>query len=214
MWNVDTEHLIAIFSGHRDQVIAVDFANTGNAFISAGMDHNLEVWVFPQELKDKIDESQKSQSQFKPMIITEASLKTRDIHRQYIDGVCWFGDSFLSKSVENEIVWWKFVDLVGKNGVVEKKAKKMKSFEVENCEIWYVRFEINVQKDLMAVGDTAGNINMWNLRSGPISDIKRMIIPAPNNLQLPIRMISFSLDGKIMIACSDGGKLLRFDKAQ
>ncbi|CRK92403.1 CLUMA_CG005964, isoform A [Clunio marinus] len=61
LWNVKTDICVAIFggvSGHRDEVLAIDFDVQGKHVVSGGMDHNLKIWKLEtDELQTAIDES-------------------------------------------------------------------------------------------------------------------------------------------------------------
>lgn len=219
LWNVYTSVCVAIFAGeiHNSQVLTADFDIDGKHFVSGGMDHNLVLWKLEtEEIKDVMNRSvtHKDGAVFKPIRLYEPNFSTRQIHNNYVDSVCWFGTtSFISRSLNGEIVIWKLE--VGESGFNLKSTKvsmihKLKEEDPENDRIWFVRAQLDHSGSFLAIGDLQGKIHLWDLRAG---EIKKSTVSHPKSTKT-IRMISFSLDGSIMVACSDDGKILRFDKKE
>jgi len=133
LWNVKTEHNIAIFGGvegHRDEVLSADFNMDGTKIISCGMDHSLKMWRMDTDsIQTAIKLSYthvtlKAKKVFPTELCHFPDFSTRDIHRNYVDCCKWFGDFVLSKSCENTIVCWK-------PGLVTQNQTEMKSLEFE-----------------------------------------------------------------------------------
>ena len=140
LWNVRTDHCIAIFGGvegHRDEVLSADFHMDGNYIMSCGMDHSLKLWkINTESLRSAVEQSYKHSLKSKKPFQTELchfpDFSTRDIHRNYVDCCRWFGKFVLSKSCENTIVCWK-------PGPLDKELSEMKTGETK------VRLKLNMK---------------------------------------------------------------------
>jgi len=220
LWNVKTDICVAIFggvSGHRDEVLAIDFDVQGRHIVSGGMDHNLKVWkIDTEEVQTAIKESAtyfdvRRVRSFPTLHIHFADFTTRKIHRNYVDSVKWFGDSFLSKSCENCVVWWKAGNLnePGLN-LNSTTATQIHSFTVDECELWFVRMDLDTTQRYLAVGNSHGKIFCFDLESD--SPNIRPSVMSHHNCKQPIRQIAFSRNSDILVASCDDGKIWRWDK--
>ena len=48
-------------------------------------------------------------------------------------------------------------------------AKLLTEFHAPSCEVWYMRFEVDQQKQLLALGTQTGKILLWDLKAVSVS---------------------------------------------
>jgi len=223
LWNIKTEHNIAIFGGvegHRDEVLSADFNLEGTKIISSGMDHSLKIWKFDtEELQDAIELSYshdtiKTKEAFPTELCHFPDFSTRDIHRNYVDCCRWFGDFILSKSCENKIVCWKpgTLDVDEENDKLnENKSTIIHKLDVKDCEIWFVRFCLDPSEKLLALGNQCGKIFVWDLDVDEPTGIKSVTLQN-NKCVSAIRQTSWSHDAKVLIGVCDDGSIWRWER--
>lgn len=220
LWNIKTEICVAILggvNGHRDEVLAIDFDTMGDHVVSGGMDHNLKIWkLATDEISEVIKNSDtyydvKRVRSFPTLHVHFADYTTRNVHRNYVDSVKWFGNTFLSKSCENSIVWWKPGNLGDKElNLNTNSVSVIHTFDVDDSELWFVRMDVDPSQRFIAVGNSIGKIFLFdmdadtpNLKPSVMSNIKAT---------KPIRQVSFSRNSDILIASCDDGKIWRWDR--
>lgn len=180
LWNIVTQTCVAILGGlegHRDEVLAIDFHLTGSHLVSAGMDHALKIWSLKNiKLATAIRESfsfnfRKSRLPFRTAKDQFPVFTTRNVHRNYVDSVSWYGNCVLSKSCENAIVMWKPGKLDGPiesefqvgTSSNDQTASVLHKFECDDNEIWYIRFGMDESQKVIAVGNQVGVIFLWDI---------------------------------------------------
>lgn len=179
LWNIKTDQCVAIFGGvegHRDEVLSADFHLRGHKIISCGMDHSLKIWSLDKEnIERAIKESysyngSKTDKPFNTVKDHFPSFTTRDIHRNYVDCVRWFGNFVLSKSCENAIVCWKPGKLEDENDIQLQRSYPTDSaptlihkFEYKECDIWFMRFSMDFEQKILALGNQNGRVNVWDV---------------------------------------------------
>ncbi|KXJ07073.1 Polycomb protein eed [Exaiptasia diaphana] len=224
LWNVKTDALIAIFGGvdgHRDEVLSVDFDILGTKLISCGMDHSLKMWNLETDtIKEACNSSYSydantAKKPFKTAHIHYPNFTTRDIHRNYVDCVRWLGDLVLSKSCENCVVCWKpdtkLEEILQKTGNSDHGVEVLHRFDFHQCDIWYMRFSLDYEQRLMAAGNQAGKVFVWDIGFEDPSKARCSTL-THNKCTAAIRQTAFSFDGKILVCVCDDGTVWRWDR--
>lgn len=230
LWNIRTEVCIAIFGGvegHRDEVLSCDFHCTGTKIISCGMDHSLKIWNFTPDVLSAIELSKTfndltTKRSFPTVRKHFPTFSTRDIHRNYVDCVAWYGNFILSKSCEDTIVCWRPGKLESSNDLslpakytTDTTCSIMENFKVKYCDIWFIKFSIDSSMKYMALGTRVGKTYIFDLDSHDHDSkpTEKYILSHPK-CQATIRQTCFSNNANILICSCEDGTIWRWDLSQ
>jgi len=223
LWNVKSKQCVAIFGGvdgHRDQVLSTDFDPAGDQVISCGMDHSLKIWKVDDKLKQVIKDSHSYDSKtakqpFQTELRHFPYFSTREIHTNYVDCVRFWGDFVLSKSIDNFIAIWKPGCLNNEPlKVGETKSTMIHKLEYSNVTHaqWFVRFAMDAQKSVLALGNQKGKIFLWDMDSAHPTLMKPTML-SNTRCTACIRQTSFSRDGNLLICVCDDGSIWRWERS-
>lgn len=114
---------------------------------------------------------------------------------------------FLSKSCENNIVSWKVKDGANGQGLV---VSKLFTFDITECDIWFMRMELDHAMKLLAVGSQTGKVFVFDLETEMPVNRKSTLFHMKCNSA--VRQTSFSRDGNTLVAACDDGTVWRWDR--
>ena len=84
-------------------------------------------------------------------------------------------------------------------------------FEITQCDIWFMRFAIDYNQTLLAMGNQVGKIFLYNLEGDHPSMQKPQVL-MNNRCNSAIRQMSFNVNAKLLVAVCDDGTIWRWDK--
>lgn len=224
LWNIKTDSCVAAFGGvdgHRDEVLGIDFDILGTRIVSCGMDHSLKFWSLEtKEIKKTIADShnysaEEEKKVFPTLAVHYPEFTTRDVHRNYVDCCVWLGDLVLSKSCDNQVVCWQAKDSI--ETIMNRKHNSdigvfiLHKFDITQCDIWFMRFAVDYQQTILALGNQVGKIYLYDLEYEHPS-LSKPVLLHHNRCNSAVRQISFSSNAKILIAVCDDGTIWRWDK--
>ena len=188
----------------------------------------------------RISNSQISdKTSFRPYCSQFPYFATTKVHLNVVDCVQWIGDMILSKSTNNSIVLWmpdlsddskvksaaftppsdiiplRYVFLLfarNKNCQIDNmhlSPEYKRTFKIDHCDKkMYLRFATDLMGRYLAIGNLLGGVKLWSIDDYDDEEPCQTLDPI---VESPIRMLSFAPDGKILIGCTDDGKICRWD---
>jgi polycomb protein EED len=92
------------------------------------------------------------------------------------------------------------------------EVSKLFTFDIIECEIWFMRMELDISMKYLAVGSQKGKVFVFNLDTDIPVNKRYTLFHA--KCTSPVRQMSFSKDGNILVAGCDDGSIWRWDKIQ
>lgn len=226
LWNLKHPSQIAIFAGHqghREAVLSVDWHPLGEYFVSSGMDGTIKLWsVQNEKIKKAIKASfepplgnGRGNTYFDTVYHQLPFWTTSKLHTDYVDCVAFVGDLILSKSTTNVISLWKPMLPQEKHSRIISSTSlsnindafiHLKDYAVPECGQWFIRFGLDKDCKLLAVGNAIGDLRVWEI--GGAKKPLFQVNPICNSV---VRMVTFSPDAKVMVAVCDDSSVWKYN---
>ena len=234
LWNVRAVHEapIAIFGGHNghgDGVTTMSWHRSGTQFVSGGIDNTIKIWEISNDIKAAIVSSQNltdsvinsphavDQVDWIATVVVQFPIySTNRMHAHCVDCVEFLGDLIVSKSTENVVQLWypilqnersRFGDILQPPSSEEIL---LKSFHYTDGDYWFIRFAVEPNLKLLAVGTSRGTITIWLMGDEDGQSVLKPIRNLNTNRRSTIRCVRFSPDGSMLFASTDDGSIFQW----
>ncbi|KAI8476637.1 MAG: WD40-repeat-containing domain protein [Monoraphidium minutum] len=172
LWSLAGRCCVAVFAGegaHTHEVISLDWHPWNpHLFASAGMDSSVKVWSLKAiwdrvELSDTWAEGAGAGGRaFRAAMGQHPVFSSQRLHGNYVDCVQWLGDLLLSKSVDGCILLTRPRHPEDPSVETSGDFTLLNSFSLPGASMWWVRFSVSLQGDLLACGNGSGTLFVWN----------------------------------------------------
>lgn len=209
-------------------MLSIDIHPRGTSFISGGMDTSIKIWnLCSNSVVHAIHESYNHYSNvenhtFKTVIDQVPLFTTNQVHSDYVDCCLWYGNCLITKSTRNRIVLWSPDNHRYKNAPLI-----LREMEMADTELWFVKFDVSVVLNLVALGNKLGKVYVFSLDATRAEKLRKIEIAKNTQcterfstipvkplvvLNTPlkcstIRQIRFSPTSEYLVAVSDDGSV-------
>ncbi|UYV71372.1 EED [Cordylochernes scorpioides] len=143
-----------------------------------------------------------------PMVGTVGSLQGQSPHP--LGHLTPSSDSLLLQSCENCIVCWKPGQPDQQELPPDSSVTVLFRLDFKECDIWFMRFSLDVEQKVLALGNQAGKVYVWDLDLDDPTGHRCTILTHPKCTSA-IRQTSLNRDGSILLCVCDDSSVWRWD---
>ncbi|XP_037280211.1 polycomb protein eed isoform X4 [Rhipicephalus microplus] len=127
-------------------------------------------------------------------------------------GVEGHRDEVLSASCENCIVCWK-PGLLEQLDVrhTDTNVTVLHRFEYRECNIWFMRFSMDFEQKILALGNQVGKTYVWDIDVDDPTTCRSTVLTHPKCTS-PVRQTNLNRDGSILLCICDDATIWRWDR--
>ena len=135
----------------------------------------------------------------------------------YVDCVRWVGDLLLSHGSEGRAVLWAPAALdpqqlrcarpLALDGGGANLPTVLSAFQMRSSSgIWFLRFNMDSERSLLALGNTRGETTVWEVDRSPPRALASFVLPHPKHKMPPaVRHTAVSHDKRYLVCSHDDG---------